>query len=193
MGKEQDNNYYNKVFEVSQTYKNSYKTSHYFEGWQKSLNWINISQNKKCKVLDIGCGPGQFAEMLLDHGVESYRGFDFSNIAIDIAKKRIPKWNSNFQVSDIFTTDILDKEEYDVVCIFEVLEHINNDIDCLNKIKAGAIILLSVPNFWDPAHVRIFDSIDKVIERYQEIIQIQDTFEVTRSPAKWFYLKGIKK
>jgi 2-polyprenyl-3-methyl-5-hydroxy-6-metoxy-1,4-benzoquinol methylase len=193
MGQELDKSHYDKLFNETQSYKDSYKTSRYAEGWGKSISWLEATQNKGIRILDIGCGTGQFAEMLLDNGFSSYRGFDFSDVAIDIAKKRIPLWGDNFQVGDIFTTDALDKYKYDVVCLFEVLEHINNDIACLSKVRAGATVLLSVPNFWDPAHVRVFASMDEVIERYQSVIQIQDKFEIVRSQAKWFYIKGVKR
>jgi 2-polyprenyl-3-methyl-5-hydroxy-6-metoxy-1,4-benzoquinol methylase len=193
MGKEQDCVYYNAIFESSTSYKQGYKHSHYFPGWQKAVEWLKRSNKADMKIMDVGCGPGQFAEMLKDNSFTSYYGFDFSEVAIDIAKKRIPEWISQFQTADIFSSGLLESSAYDAICIFEVLEHLDNDIDCLSLIKSGTTVILSVPNFWDPAHVRIFDSVADAIARYDGIVDIQDTFEMTRAPAKWFYLYGIKK
>lgn len=193
MGKEQDCVYYNTIFESSTSYRQSYKQSHYFPGWQKTVEWLKLLSRNDLNIMDVGCGPGQFAEMLKDNSFTSYHGFDFSDIAIDIAKKRIPDWADQFKTADIFSSGLLESGAYEAICIFEVLEHLDNDIDCLSRIKPGTIVILSVPNFWDPAHVRIFDSIDAAMNRYKDIIDIQDTFEMTRTPAKWFYLYGIKK
>ncbi len=192
MGIEQDNSYYDDLFKKSPRYRDSYKNSIYLQGWQKAIDWCTSLGKDELRILEIGCGTGQFAEMLKDNNIRSYQGFDFSSEAIEVAKKRIPNWEDKFCVSDIFASNAFNTIDYNVVCAFEVLEHINNDIDCLNRIKTGSSVIFSVPNFWDPAHVRVFKDTLDVIDRYKEIIHFDDSFVVSIPHAKWFYLKGTK-
>ena len=60
-----------------------------------------------------------------------------------------------------------------MIC-FEVLEHIQDDLGVLNRIPRGTKLLLSVPNFDDPYHVRYFSSEKEVYERYKGVMNIFD-------------------
>ena len=60
-----------------------------------------------------------------------------------------------------------------VIC-FEVLEHVQKDLALLQRIRPGTQMLLSVPNFDDPYHVRYFTSEEQDRERYGRVMRISN-------------------
>lgn len=108
--------------------------------------WQIENRKEGGRLLDVGCGDGFFLAVALQRGWEVY-GLDNSPGAIDAAKQKF---------GDRVTLDTLSKACYpsasfDVVTLFEVLEHLPNPIDHLREIhrilKPGGWICLSVPNF----------------------------------------------
>lgn len=194
MGQEQDSVYYDKIFSTSGKYKSSYNTSIYLNSWNLAVEWLKDDQvEQDVSILDVGCATGQFAELLKDQNFNQYKGLDFSPSAIQIAKERIPSWADSFEVADIFQTDLFQTTPYTHACIFEVLEHLNEDIQVLNLLKPKTKILASVPNFWDPAHVRVFKNADEVITRYQSVMNFVEVKEIPiAGPNVLFLFYGVK-
>lgn len=60
----------------------------------KFLSFLPI----KSKVLEVGCGPGQFVKYLLDKGYQA-EGIDLSEKMIGVAKNRVPQ--GKFQLMDM--------------------------------------------------------------------------------------------
>ncbi|KAI4839402.1 methyltransferase [Plasmodium brasilianum] len=76
------------------------------ENCDKIINWIdkNFKEKKSISILDIGCGNGLFLHKLYNRGFLNLYGFDFSNSAIELAKKWFNINNANniyVQVLDI--------------------------------------------------------------------------------------------
>lgn len=95
------------------------------------------------KVLEIGSGKGAFAKKL--NSVD-YTGLEFSTEAIKIAEKQgIKLLNKSIEehAGD-------HPSNYDVVCSFQVLEHVENIHDFLRSsvmvLKQDGIMLISVPS-----------------------------------------------
>lgn len=180
MGIERGPEYYN-AFMRSDKYRCHYSKSWYFPMWKLVINHIKSDAG----ILEIGCGSGQFAEMLFDSGFnrENYYGFDFSEDGIAWCKRL----GEQFSVGNA-----LDAREYsvayDTVICLEVLEHINEDLRLLGNIKRGALVIASVPESWDPAHVRVFTTEESIVERYGKIISI----ESIESYGYRFIFKGKK-
>ncbi len=119
-------------------------------GWH--LEKYRFSQqfiNKHSIVADIGCGLGFGSKLLADKSRMVY-AFDINPELIGYLKEKYGsisniEWNV-FNVE----TDELSEEQFDLVCLYEVLEHLHNPLDSLRKIrkslKKGAFLLLSVPN-----------------------------------------------
>ncbi len=99
------------------------------------------------RVLDIGVGDGDF----LDHlGRLGWRveGTDFSAEAARLASTRLG--GITVRVGSIEELD-LEHEQFDLITLWDVLEHLYNPLDALRRIhsllKPGGLLIISVPNF----------------------------------------------
>jgi SAM-dependent methyltransferase len=183
MGIEQPAQYYNNVYSSSPRYNGDFILSGYFPQWafciSLMLEFYNSFKKEIGKVLtiiDLGCGPGQFAQ-LLNQIFNSrpknpdiiYTGLDFSKIAIEIALKKQLSENFYFFEDDIFhRLSIFNQNDtkFTVVTALECFEHIKSDTEIFSYFKEGQFMIFSVPQFDDPAHVRHFKTEFDVLERY---------------------------
>ncbi len=173
------------------TYHRHYTQSIYYPSWRKAISYLYLL-DRTIPILEIACGVGQFANMLFDYGFTNYTGFDFAEEAVALARKNNPEHAQCFHVADAFTTDLLDRK-YGLVICFEMLEHIQKDLKLLSRIRSGTKLLLSVPNFDDPLHVRYFSSAEAVRERYQTVMHVIEVQEsVIQQPNCLFYITGEK-
>ena len=90
-GEEKNDNYYNEIYKSSIQYKkNPKELKEYFKSWKFCSDLI--TKKKFNLILDIGCGPGHLPEVLSKFNNNfKYIGFDFSKVAIDMARKRNKK------------------------------------------------------------------------------------------------------
>lgn len=94
-------------------------------------------------VLDIGCGNGA---LTFDLAKKSKKviGIDFNKRNIEIAKEKYYVSNTEYIIGDATNHNF--REKFDTVVLSNVLEHIENRIEFLNKIKKLAPkILIRVP------------------------------------------------
>lgn len=109
------------------------------------LRQIETRKNRG-KLLDVGCGDGFFLVFALQRGWDVY-GLDTCPGAIQVAKEKLGERVSlNTLTEASYASDF-----FDVVSLFEVLEHLPNPMDHLREIhrilQSGGWICLSVPNF----------------------------------------------
>ena len=79
-----------------------------------------VGENKKVKVLDVGCGNGFFLEMLKDHGFESVYGVEPGKESVKAARQDVkPKIKT-----DILKPGIFKNGTFDVITCFQTLDHI---------------------------------------------------------------------
>jgi len=121
---------------------------------QKKFDWYYLDEkdeydyakkfiNREDSVLEIGSGKGAFSRRIKS---DNYIGLEFSTKAIDIAAKdNISILNESIQEHAVNNSN-----KYDVVCAFQVLEHvadiksfIESSINCL---KQNGILIFSVPS-----------------------------------------------
>lgn len=99
--------------------------------------------HKKSRILEIGGGTGFVAEKMLKLGYSIELGEVHSN-GLNYAKKKGIKKLYQF---DLFSPPF--DEEFDVICLFDVLEHLNDEglaLSCIKKmLKPGGLIILTVP------------------------------------------------
>lgn len=164
--------YYDVIYKSDKDYSKHYSQSPYYPNWKEAMKFLRTVDHT-ASILEIGCGPGQFANILFDNDFTNYTGLDYSAEAISIAKKNNPKLADRFFAADAFQTELLE-HGYDLVICFEVLEHILEDLELLQRIRPGARMLLSAPNFNSRTHVRYFSSTTEVWDRYHHVMQISD-------------------
>ena len=99
--------------------------------------------DKQASILEIGGGTGYVAEKLLEKGF-SVDMADIHSNGLCFAKKR--------GIQKLFQFDLFYppfEKEYDVVCLFDVLEHLKEEkkaLACLKKIlKPGGKLIFTVP------------------------------------------------
>lgn len=182
MGKEQNAEYYDSIYGRSEEYKKHYSKSRYLNLWRKVLENLDLTK----PILDIGCGPGQLAEMLRDNGVKQYAGIDFSQEAINNAPKA---YGFDFICGDIFKIDYSPFGFHQLI-ICETLEHIEKDLELIGKISnflRGNRFVFTVPTFNDAGHVRYFVSEEEVKGRFKDKVTIRYCERV----GPWIIVAGI--
>jgi len=83
-------------------------------------------------VLDIGCGNGALTFDIAKKAREA-AGIDLNEKNIEIARKKFSATNIKYIAGDALKN--LPNEKFDVIILSNVLEHIENRIEFLNKIK----------------------------------------------------------
>ena len=177
--------YYDAVFAHSHKYAQSGENCEYISIWQRIVNILY--DNGSNSILDLGCGPGQFAEFIAAHMPEvRYTGLDFSSVAISQASRRCP--NYLFKKMKLPTTNFLGLPAFDSVVCTEVLEHVENDREILSVIPIGTLIVASVPNFDSFGHVRLFRNKEEVMERYGPLIDDIQVQAIALTPQNTLWL-----
>lgn len=190
-GREQPPEFYDQTFRENEHWRQHYTQSGYYPIWTVLAD--RIRRDRIASILEIGCGSGQLAHCLNDQGLSRYLGFDFSPERLNHAKSICPQLA--FVLADALTTDLFARHDYDGVLCTEFLEHVERDLDVLAKIRPGAHVYATVPNFPSRAHVRHFENADQVAERYSGYF---DAFSVTVHLANnkgktFFIIDGVKR
>ncbi len=94
-------------------------------------------------VLEIGCGAGNFARYT---NKEKYVGLEYTEKAVDLARSK--GLEIKMQSIEVFSNE--NKGCFDVVCFYQVLEHVPDPRgflnDAINCLKSGGLLILSVPS-----------------------------------------------
>tara|TARA_Y100001970_G_scaffold64725_1_gene82855 strand:+ start:9344 stop:10045 length:702 start_codon:yes stop_codon:yes gene_type:complete len=113
------------------------------------LKSLNKKKLNNLKILDLGCGGGLISEKLYELGAE-VTGIDFVEENINVANQHAKKnrYKIKYTVKDFEKEKI--KSKFDVIIIFEVLEHLNDWEKFLKKIKINlkknGILIISTIN-----------------------------------------------
>jgi 2-polyprenyl-3-methyl-5-hydroxy-6-metoxy-1,4-benzoquinol methylase len=110
-------------------------------------NFIEIKKNikAKTKLLDVGCGWAQALLFFKKKGLDCY-GFDPAIEAVNYGiKKGLTIRHAGLEGMDVF-----EKEKFDIITLFNVLEHLANPEKALKEIKKimmpNGILVIDVPN-----------------------------------------------
>lgn len=139
---------YNKLAK-SYSEKIDYKPHNAFYDRPNTLSLLPDLKGKH--VLDAGCGPGKYAEIMIKRGAKVI-GVDISRVMISEAKKRNPNQGEFFQY-DITKSLPFDKSSFDIVICPLVLEYIYNWTPVFREfnrvLKKGGVFVYSVthPSF----------------------------------------------
>lgn len=129
---------------------NLYRQLGEFPWYYKEQKW----EYKRCmrdidehdKVLEVGCGKGHFIETLIRQRRAQAQGIELNAHAVDYARARkLP-----VALADLYQFATGRENSFDVVCCFQVLEHIANPREFLQSLlalaKPGGKVIISVPN-----------------------------------------------
>jgi 2-polyprenyl-3-methyl-5-hydroxy-6-metoxy-1,4-benzoquinol methylase len=111
-----------------------------------NYRFINKKLKRKGRLLDIGCGNGKLLLLAKDDGWD-VKGLELSKFLADSIKK---KYMLNVAVSDFLTYKPAKDDQYDIVVLHHVLEHLPDSILAMKKINAllnpRAYAVLSFPD-----------------------------------------------
>lgn len=106
---------------------------------------IKPSQTKQLKILNIGAATGKSSEMLSEFG--HVTSLEYDKDCCDYAQKYFNISIINGSILELPFKD----EEFDLVCAFDVIEHVENDLMGLKEMKRvcknDGLITLTVPAF----------------------------------------------
>lgn len=142
-----------------------------------------------CTFLDIGCASGQFLSVLAGHNSPVLYGVEASSDLAAAARGMVPE----AKILDVPFEEVeLDADSFNVVTLWEVLEHVFDPFSLLQKIVSilagDGILVMSVPNMegfdiqvlWDkgnafsaPSHLNYFrkSSISILLERAGLVVE----------------------
>jgi SAM-dependent methyltransferase len=98
-------------------------------------------------VLEIGCGGGGLGARLA--AASAYTGVELDDTSLDLARRRVAAAGGGRVLMGDERDVVPPDETFDLVCAFEVLEHIEDDQAALRtwsrRIRGGGHLMLSVP------------------------------------------------
>lgn len=162
------------------------KEENYYLNVRLDLLSLLPEGSKNLKILEIGAGHGATLSYLKDKGIAS------EVVAIDIIENK-GKWPfkniDKFIYGDIENLDLNNYYDYfDFIILADVLEHLINPGDVLQKLKPlqkmGGSLLISIPNF---RHIR---GLFKVVVKGDFTYEEEGLFDYTH--LRFFCKKNIK-
>jgi SAM-dependent methyltransferase len=114
-------------------------------------------------VLEVGCGQGAFGARLAQR--YHYLGVEPDPTSYAVARQRVAAVAGRGEVRNVLSADLGDAQ-FDLVCAFEVLEHIEDDKAALTewaaRLRPGGWLMISVP-----AHQRRFAPWDELVGHFR--------------------------
>jgi glycosyltransferase involved in cell wall biosynthesis len=105
------------------------------------------------KIFELGCSDG-YGRQFFPANIE-YTGLDYDPIIIEVAKEQDWEGVNKFVNADINQYEL---DQYDTIVAFEVIEHLDNGLQVVERLKQHCKrLLITVPmnepvGFWGPHH-----------------------------------------
>lgn len=121
-------------------------THNYYSDWKWEHEQVIQFVKQNDNVLEVGCAYGNFLKHSLKRGAAHVCGLELNEHAIEVAQSN----GLNVHSEMIESHAENHANEYDLVCSFQVVEHIS-ELDnfissSLKCLKPGGIFVISVPN-----------------------------------------------
>lgn len=133
-----------------------------------SLRWSIIrpvlERQRPTRVLEVGCGQGALGVRLAKYA--TYVGVDSDVRSCSVAAGRLASVGGRVVQGTV--DDVPDEAPFDLVCAFEVLEHIEDDVDALrswlSRLAPSGTVIVSVPAW--PSRFGAWDTTVGHLRRY---------------------------
>ena len=152
--------------------------------WYPRFKLTAARINKDERILEIGCGTGQLANLLFDQDKTNYIGYDFSEVGIKQCHN-LGLYPMIFKIGNAYDPELY--KDYDVLLCCETLEHVK-DLDVLENVEKGKKIVLSLPDFPAPNHLFHITSEEQLKQHYNGII----AFNYIEKVDAWYVAEGVK-
>ena len=124
--------------------RNDYLSELTIRAYEKVLDSFEPFR-KTNRLIDVGCGIGYFLEVAKRRGWEVH-GTEFTEEAVKICEGK----GVSMKLGALNPANY-EPESFDVICSFEVIEHINNPLSELNAfhtlLRKGGLVYCTTPNF----------------------------------------------
>lgn len=162
---------------------------------------LDVAQELKPKtILDLGCLEG-YAALTLAYHVDSIRegvGVDLSEKAIELATKRTAALPVQFYKDSIEHYLSTTSRKFDLVMLFEVIEHVKDPklvLKLIDKVLVpGGTVLVSTPAFESPTfgkddeqnkcHIRLYTAKDEDYEEVNKYGNLRKATSITQEIGK---------
>lgn len=200
----EDDSDYNDDLSVANNFEDFIHWNH-----NKALRYISAEfPAGSTSILDVGCFNGFFVKKLLSLGFNA-QGIDFNNTALEFGRSRygLENFISNKTLEDM----LVQEKRFDVITLFEVIEHLENINDVLLKVSnlltEEGIIIISTPNSnmcwrpdldFPPHHLSRFSpgSLRRCVERFGfEPVQLDEqmsSYDLIRNYVGTFFREKNK-
>lgn len=111
---------------------------------------LRVEVKQGCKVIDVGCGGGEYLEILFKMGA-NITGVDYSDKMLLLAENKLIKAKcKNYSLIKADATDIKTKDnEYDIVLAVGLLDYVKNTEGALREIyriiKPNGLAIITIP------------------------------------------------
>lgn len=145
-----------------------------------------LDENKKYKILDIGCGIGRWVSNLHNF-IEQYTGIDYTNGFIELAKNKYKQSNINFIQMSVTSIDLSALfSSYDLSILTGVCMYINDKdlpklFSVINALTTQTIYLqesvsltnerLTLKDFYSNDLKRAYSAIYRTIPEYESFLK----------------------
>jgi 2-polyprenyl-3-methyl-5-hydroxy-6-metoxy-1,4-benzoquinol methylase len=159
------------------------KPSEYYSGIREEM--IPYIPLNVSKILEIGCGEGNFGAALKKDGVEVW-GIEYSHEEATVAQSKLDK----VFAGDVFLhLDKLPDNYFDVIVCNDVLEHLTDPYTVLEKFKAKltnkGVVVSSIPN------IRFFRTFFDFV--FRKNWDYTDNGIMDKTHYRFFTIKSIRK
>jgi len=154
---------------------------------QYILEKFNYFINKESNIIEIGAGTGNVSRYLIENG--------FKNISVGEMHMNGLRYAQTYGITNCYQFDLLKsrlENVFDVVAMFDVLEHIEDDRlalkQCYNMITSDGYLVIVVPS-----HMWLWNRSDRIVghkRRYEkrELLEKVESAGFKAVEVKYFFL-----
>lgn len=156
----------------------------------KNLVHGQLQPERTTKLLEIGCGTGDFIGQLVKNNKLEITGSEIYLKGLRYAKQNLP--DVEFIQFDVTQGTL--GEDFDLILAFDVIEHIENDVVAISNInkmlRQGGSFIVSVPQ-----HMFLWSQLDEIVKhkrrysRRELVAKLQENgFDITYATSFLFVL-----